>query len=72
VLARIDADLDRSDVVLVAHGHLLRVLTATYLRQEEARFGAHLVLGAGALCVLGEEHATPVIRTWNLVPLTSG
>jgi broad specificity phosphatase PhoE len=67
VLARIEPDLDRGDVVLVAHGHLLRVLTATYLRQE-IRFGAHLVLGAGSMCVLHEEHAVPAIRLWNVVP----
>ncbi|MGL5930545.1 MAG: histidine phosphatase family protein [Dermatophilaceae bacterium] len=69
VLVRIGPDLDRGDVVLAAHGHLLRVLTATYLRQD-ARFGAHLVLGAGSLCVLHEEHHVPVIRTWNLSPAT--
>ncbi|MGL5816989.1 MAG: histidine phosphatase family protein [Phycicoccus sp.] len=67
VLARLDADLDRGDVVLAAHGHLLRVLTATYLRQE-VRFGAHLVLDSGSLCVLHEHHDVPVIRTWNLSP----
>lgn len=67
VLARIEPDRARGDVVLVAHGHLLRVLTATYLRQE-VRFGAHLVLAAGSLSVLDEEHAVPAVRLWNVVP----
>ncbi|MGL5865679.1 MAG: histidine phosphatase family protein [Dermatophilaceae bacterium] len=67
VLARIEADRGRGDVVLVAHGHLLRILAATYLRQE-ARFGSHLVLAPATLCVLDEEHDIPVIRTWNISP----
>ena len=28
--------------------------------------GALLALGTGALCVLGYEHALPVIVSWNL------
>jgi broad specificity phosphatase PhoE len=48
----------------VAHGHLLRVLTATWLRQEP-RFGASLLLDAGAVCVLDREHGVPAIRSWN-------
>lgn len=65
VLQRVAPVLDGKDVVLVGHGHALRVLTATYLRQEP-RFGAHIVLDAGALCVLGREHHRPVIVGWNL------
>ena len=56
--------LAERDVVLVGHGHALRVLTATYLRQE-ARFGAHLVLDAGSLCVLGREREQPALLAWN-------
>ena len=54
VLTRVAEPLRRGDVALVAHGHLLRILAATYLRQD-ARFGAHLLLDAGALCVLDHE-----------------
>jgi probable phosphoglycerate mutase len=64
VLTRVAEPLQRGDVALVAHGHLLRILTATYLRQE-ARFGAHLLLDAGALCVLDHERAVPAVRSWN-------
>ncbi len=56
--------LRSGDVVLVAHGHLLRVLAATWLRQE-ARFGSSLLLDAGALCVLEHERGVPAIRSWN-------
>jgi len=64
VLARVQEPLQRGDVALVAHGHLLRILAATYLR-EDARFGAQLLLDAGAVCVLEGEHGVPGIRSWN-------
>ena len=64
VLARVAEPLRRGDVALVAHGHLLRILTATYLRQE-ARFGAQLLLDAGAVCVLDHERGVPAVRSWN-------
>ncbi len=64
VLDRVADPLTRGDVALVAHGHLLRILTAAYLRQE-ARFGAHLLLDAGAVCVLDHERGVPAVRTWN-------
>ena len=51
VLERIAPILQEQDVVLFGHGHALRILAATYLRRE-ARFGAHLLLDAGAMCVL--------------------
>jgi probable phosphoglycerate mutase len=52
------------DVVLVAHGHLLRVLTSVFL-QKEPRFGAQLLLDAGALSVLEYEKELPAVRLWN-------
>ena len=64
MLTRVAEPLQRGDVALVAHGHLLRILAATYLR-EDARFGAHLLLDAGAVCVLEGEHGVPGIRSWN-------
>jgi probable phosphoglycerate mutase len=64
VLVRAQEPLARGDVALVAHGHLLRILAATYLHQD-ARFGAQLLLEAGALCVLDTEHGVPGIRSWN-------
>lgn len=64
VLARVAEPLRTGDVALVAHGHLLRILTATWLRQEP-RFGANLLLDAGAVCVLEHDRGVPSIRTWN-------
>ncbi len=64
VLRRVDGALPGGDVVLVAHGHLLRILAATRLRQEP-RFGAHLLLHPATLCVLGEEHGVPAVEQWN-------
>ena len=64
VIARVMPTLAERDAVLFGHGHALRVLAATFLRREP-RFGAHLVLDAGALCVLGERREQPVIRLWN-------
>ena len=61
---RVAEPLARGDVALVAHGHLLRILAATWLRQD-ARFGAQLLLDAGAVCVLDHERGVPAIRTWN-------
>jgi len=64
VLVRVEEPLRTGDVALVAHGHLLRILAATFLRQE-ARFGASLLLDAGAVCVLEHERGVPAIRAWN-------
>lgn len=66
VLHRIEPLVDDGgDVLLVAHGHLLRILAATYLRQE-ARFGAHLRLDPATLSVLWVEREEPVIDSWNV------
>ena len=52
------------NVIVFAHGHMLRVLAVRWLGAEAA-FGAHLVLSTAAMCVLGREHGVPVILTWN-------
>ncbi|MGW1780042.1 histidine phosphatase family protein [Streptomyces sp. NPDC002143] len=66
ILARIDADGDTDgDVVLVAHGHVLRVLTARYLGLAPSA-GAHFQLATGTLSRLGTEHGRPVIAAWNV------
>jgi probable phosphoglycerate mutase len=51
--------------MLVAHGHVLRILTARWLRLEP-RAGALLALPAGSYGVLGHEHARPVLTGWGL------
>ncbi|GAA4055318.1 histidine phosphatase family protein [Streptomyces shaanxiensis] len=69
VLARVDsaAAAHEGDVLLVAHGHFLRVLTARRLGLP-ATDGALFQLATGALCRLGTEHGRPVIAEWNVRP----
>ena len=68
VLARVTPLLADGDVALVAHGHLLRVLTARWLRLEPAD-GRLFRLDTGTLSTLGTEHAEPVINSWNVPPV---
>jgi probable phosphoglycerate mutase len=56
--------LAHGDVAVVGHGHMLRVLTARWLRLEPTA-GALFVLGAGGLSVLGHEHETPAVLRLN-------
>ena len=65
VLSAIAPDLQRGDVVLVAHGHLLRVLATRWLRLPPED-GAALVLDAASISTLGYEHAVPAVLTWNI------
>ncbi len=67
VLARASPLLDRGDVALVAHGHLLRVLAARWLGLEPA-FGRLFRLDTGTLSLLGLEHGEHVICAWNVAP----
>jgi probable phosphoglycerate mutase len=74
--ARADAVLARvrpllatgdADVALVAHGHVLRVLTARWLGLEPAG-GRFFRLDTGTISTLGTEHDEPVITSWNVPP----
>ena len=67
VLARVTPLLAGGNVALVAHGHVLRVLTACYLRQPPAE-GRLFRLDTGTVSTLGTEHAEPVITSWNVPP----
>ena len=58
---------DEGDVVLVGHGHMLRVLTARWLGLEPAG-GRLFRLDTGTISTLAAEHDEPVIITWNLPP----
>jgi len=60
-------DLERGDVVLVAHGHLSRVVGARWLGQP-TKFGGSLGYDTARVCVLGHEHGVPSIRLWNADP----
>src|SRR5215467_14186206 len=63
VLARVlggpEPLLADGDVVLVAHGHVLRVLTARWLRLDPSD-GRLFRLDTGTISTLGHEHAEPV------------
>lgn len=65
VLRRCRPLLGAGDVVLVAHGHLLRVLTARWLGLEPVG-GRLFRLDTGTLATLGTEHGQPVITAWNI------
>ncbi len=67
VLARVRPLLAGGDVALVAHGHLLRVLTARWLGLDPAG-GRLFQLDTGTLSTLGTEHGEPVIAAWNVPP----
>ena len=67
VLSRVRPLLAEGDVVLVGHGHLLRVLTARWLGLDPAD-GRLFRLDTGTLSTLGTEHDEPVISSWNVPP----
>jgi broad specificity phosphatase PhoE len=67
VLARVAPLLADGNVALVAHGHVLRVLTACYLRLPPAD-GRLFRLDTGTVSTLGAEHAEPVMTSWNMPP----
>jgi broad specificity phosphatase PhoE len=65
VLDRVRPSLAEGDVALVAHGHVLRVLTARWLGLPPSG-GRLFRLDTGTLSTLGTEHDQPVIRSWNV------
>ncbi|MGW4299568.1 histidine phosphatase family protein [Streptomyces sp. NPDC004376] len=69
VLARVDKALqeDGGDVILVAHAHFLRVLTARRLGLPPAD-GRLFQLATGTVSRLSTEHGRPVIVEWNRLP----
>jgi len=67
MLARVVPLLADGDVALVAHGHVLRVLTARHLRLPPSG-GRLFRLDTGTVSTLGHEHGEPVILSWNVPP----
>jgi broad specificity phosphatase PhoE len=63
VIAR--ARLVEGDTLCVAHGHMLRVLTARWLDLPPAA-GRLFALDPASICVLGTQHDFPVVERWNL------
>jgi probable phosphoglycerate mutase len=64
VIAEAVATPGDGDVLCVAHGHVLRILAASWLGLGP-QAGAHLALVTGAVCVLGFERDTRVLWRWN-------
>jgi broad specificity phosphatase PhoE len=69
VAARVDRVLNEvravdGDVLVFAHGHVLRVLTARWLGLDP-REGRHFALDPATVSALGYERETPVVRLWN-------
>jgi probable phosphoglycerate mutase len=58
------------DVLLFAHGHVLRILTACWLGLAP-RDGRLFALATASLGVLGEESGSRVLRAWNLAGLAA-
>jgi len=67
VLGRVAPLLTGGDVVLVAHGHVLRVLAARYLGLEPSG-GRMFRLDTGTISTLDTEHDVRVMTSWNVPP----
>ena len=66
VLARCEPVLEQGrDCALVAHGHVLRILTATWLGLS-SDMGRLFELDPGALSMLGYERDQRVLTGWNI------
>ncbi|WP_116451522.1 histidine phosphatase family protein [Blastococcus litoris] len=64
VLGTVRPLLADGDVALVAHGHVLRILTARWLGLDPEA-GALFPLATGRYGVLGHEHDWPALTGWN-------
>lgn len=51
-------------VALVAHGHILRILTATWLKLQPSE-GKNFILDTSTVSLLSHERETPAIKIWN-------
>ena len=65
VLRRALDFVDQGPVVLVAHGHISRVLGARWIGLAVSD-GSRFTLGTAATSQLGAEHGSPVLSHWNL------
>lgn len=59
------ADGTPANILLVAHGHFLRILTARWLGLPAGE-GRHFVLGTAKVCTLGWDKKTPAVEQWGL------
>lgn len=53
------------NVLLVAHSHFLRLLTARWIGLPPED-GHHFVIGTGKVCTLGWDRGTPAILAWSV------
>lgn len=67
VLARVAELLPEGDVAVVAHAHVLRVLTARWL-QLPPDGGRLFRLDTSTVSTLDTEHGEPVLTRWNAPP----
>jgi probable phosphoglycerate mutase len=67
VIAKVRAK--EGHIALFAHGHILRVLAARWLRFP-AQAGCHFMLDTATLCVLSYYRGIPAVKRWN-APLLS-
>ena len=67
VLARVRPLLSEGNVALVAHAHILRILTARWLELDPTG-GRLFRLETGTISTLGTEHDGLVMLTWNVPP----
>jgi probable phosphoglycerate mutase len=58
---------DGDDVLVVAHGHLLRILATAWLGVDPV-MAERFELGTAAICLLGYGHNLRTIQGWNLPP----
>lgn len=68
VIARVEPVLAAGeDVLVVAHGHLLRILACTWL-DLHPEVAERLVLGTAARCVFGYDRGVRSLLRWNVPP----
>lgn len=53
------------DVLIFAHGHFLRIFTATYLGMEPGA-ARHFALATASAGILGAENGYPALKAWNV------
>jgi broad specificity phosphatase PhoE len=64
LLASLAPEEGEGDLVLVGHGHFLRLLAARYLDLSPSQ-ARHLALGTASISVLGHEHEWRALLLWN-------
>jgi broad specificity phosphatase PhoE len=69
-LERTRKHVARGPVVLVAHGHISRMLGVRWIALPPSS-GASLAMDTASTSVLGVENGSPVLAHWNVAPIPS-